>query len=456
MKVMNSDFTLLLSIVFFSITMLSALAYVFLVKKASIFDPAIQFIFFFSLFVLPLPIRAYQTKSIEGDITENLHVLLPYLPKAVFLCAFSLPFFLLAYYSRFAKRIAFRLPVPRTGQHSRAAFLFLTAFSLFLIAELAKDSGGIIRFFLIGYNSTAEMVGKGYLAAGISWLWVSSLFLLYRYSARRQRIDLLLFAGSSTALIGMYLLLGDRHNIMNGGLAAVLFWHHAIRPVSLKKLAVVGILSFLVLNIVGQLRNSNYESLSDYWEKTTSAYSRGVSSSDDAMFYTLTTGEFVVPFETFPQMLKSVGATVNPQFGFTYLKAPLFFIPSAIFPQRPLPLSNWYIRTFYGGGYGLNEGRQFFFLSEGYLNFGYSGVFVTMIGWGLFLGVARNYVQGAEGMPGAVLLYAITVAFMFRGISGDFVSVFVGLPEQSLGAAIIGLWIASRRSRLLHTSVDPS
>jgi hypothetical protein len=442
---MNSDFTLLLAILFFLVVGLSALGYVFLAKKASVFDPAIQFILFFSLLVLPLPIHVYQTKDVEGDTGVNLHLLLPYLPKAVFLCALSLPFFLLAYYSRSAKRIASWLPVPQVGQHARKAFLTLAGISVLLIAALARDSGGIMQFLLIGYNSTAEMYGKGYLAVGFSWLLVAPLFLLCRYAAQREKIDLLLFAGASAALIAMYLLMGDRHSIMYGGLAVLLFWHHGIRPVSLKKLGMIGLGSFLALNIVGQVRSSHYESLMDYWEKTTSAYDKQVADSPGTMFYTLTTGEFIVPFEALPRMMESVGATVNPQFGRTYLEAPLFFIPSAIFPNRPASLTHWYMETFYGSGYSLNEGRAFFFLAEGYLNFGYVGVFATMIGWGLFLGAARNYLQGCKGTPGAVLLYAITIAFIFRGIAGDFVSIFVGLPEQSLSAAIIGLWICNRR-----------
>jgi hypothetical protein len=68
-----------------------------------------------------------------------------------------------------------------------------------------------------------------------------------------------------------------------------------------------------------------------------------------------------------------------------------------------------------------------------------------MMGWGLFLGTARNYVQGSGEKPGAVLLYALTIAFIFRGIAGDSISILVGLPEQALSAALIGIWITNRR-----------
>jgi hypothetical protein len=101
------------------------------------------------------------------------------------------------------------------------------------------------------------------------------------------------------------------------------------------------------------------------------------------------------------------------------------------------------MKEFYGGGFGLNESRSFFFLAEAYLNFGPAGVLATMLIWGLFLGTCRNYERNSRGEPGAVLIYAFTVAFIFRGIAGDFVSVFVGLPEQILSAVILGLWITN-------------
>lgn len=165
------------------------------------------------------------------------------------------------------------------------------------------------------------------------------------------------------------------------------------------------------------------------------------------MFYTLTIGEFVVPFETLPQMIRSVGSEIRPQFGLTYIKDVMLWVPSVLFPDRPPTLTHWYMETFYGEGHGLNIGRSFFFLSEGYLNFGILGVFITMLLWGAFLGVVHFYLRAANGDPGAVLLCALTIAFIYRGLAGDFSSMFVGLPEQSLSAAIIGLWIANYGSK---------
>ena len=144
-------------------------------------------------------------------------------------------------------------------------------------------------------------------------------------------------------------------------------------------------------------------------------------------------------------MVKSVGIDMSPRYGLTYLQAPLLLVPTDIFPHRPQALENWYMQTFYGEYFSGNANRSFFFLSEGYLNFGPVGVVLTMIAWGLFLGAAENYSRRMRGEPGAALLYALTLAFVFRGIAGHFGSWVSALSSQAIGIAIIGVWIANGR-----------
>ncbi len=79
------NFMLLISILFFLATAAAALVYAILVRKASLADPIVQFIFFFSLFVLPLPLRAWMTLEIDGDVTPHLIELLPFIPNTTVL-----------------------------------------------------------------------------------------------------------------------------------------------------------------------------------------------------------------------------------------------------------------------------------------------------------------------------------------------------------------------------------
>lgn len=440
------DLTLLISILFFLATAACALAYAIVARKASIADPIVQFIFFFCLFVVPLPLRAWMTLEIDGDVTPHLMELLPFIPKAVFLCAVGLIFFVPAYYSRTSSRIAARIPQIRGGQKWLLASLVLAGFSLFLIVQLATSVGGLFNLLLLGYGVTTEMTGKGYLAMGFTWFFVACMFLLYGYAATRKRKYLLAFAIGFGFVVLMHLVMARRATLLYMGLAVWLFWHHAVRPLKIRTLLVTGVVGFVALNLIGILRSSSYENAGDLWDKTSKSWESESDTNFQDLTYTLTNGEFVVPFETLPQMIESVGATISPELGMTYIRAPLQFIPQALFPSRPAPLQNWYISKVYGGGYGANEGRAFFFLSEGYLNFGSTGVIATMIAWGFFLGSLHTYISEKKRTVASILLYALIVAFIYVGIAGESISILVGLPETSLVAAMIGLWMTRWRT----------
>lgn len=446
---------LLASVLFYCLVVGSAGIYIFFVRRASIFEPIGQYFCFFSLFTLPLPIRALITQEIEGDVTPHLPLLMPYMAGAVFLAASSFPLFVVGYYSGLAKKIARAIPQPPgdQGDHSLLAFVFLFCISAALIYMLVGGVDGLSSFLLMGYGASSLTFGKGYLAVGFPWMFVASLFLLYRFTLKKTWLTGIFFVLVSLIVFGMQLLTGNRSMILYMGLTILIYFNYAIKKISMRVLVVLAVSAFISLNFVGYLRSSNYDSFGDFFEKTV-AYAGKVLESDskgEGFFYTLTIGEFVVPFETLPQIMKSVGTDISPMYGETFLRAPLFVIPSVLFPERPLPIGNWYMEEFYGKGYGLNEGRQFYYISEGYLNFGLLGALLLVLAWGIMWGALHQYMLASRRAPGAVMLYALSVAFMFRCIAGDFVSLTIGLPQQSLSAAIMGLLIATgfRRWRAL-------
>ena len=117
-------------------------------------------------------------------------------------------------------------------------------------------------------------------------------------------------------------------------------------------------------------------------------------------------------------------------------------VPSAIFPERPLPLANWYIERFYGKGQTSNEGRAFFFLTEGYLNFGPPGIVLVALFWGAFWGALHSWLSASRRDLAVLLIYSLMVGFIFRCIRGDFSTLLIATTEQSLIAAAIGLWLS--------------
>ena len=443
----NTETWLLISIGFYCLVALVVSIYAFGLRRGSFFEPIGQYLFFCSLFTLPLPIRAYMTQDIVGNVTPHLPTLMPYLPMAVFLVAVTLPFFVAGYYSTWADKFATIIPIPPTEKRKQSfvAFIFLTLLSLILIYLLAEESGGLQSFLLMGYGASSLMYGKGYLAVGFPWLFVASLFLLYRFSSKPSWSLAVLIVLVSISIYGMQFILGNRSGIMYMGLTSLIYLNYGIKRISFKIMLPLIISAFLALNFAGYIRSGHYDSIDDFLDRVTTQSEQAVGEDSDGQgfFYTLTIGEFVVPFETLPQMIKSVGTEISPSFGLTYLRAPLYLIKRLIIPERPQSLAEWYVDEFYHEGNDLNEGRQFFYLAEAYLNGGALGVLLIVLLWGIFWGALHRYMLLSGGAPGVVLLYALSVAFMFRCIAGDFVSLLVGLPQQSLSAAIVGLMIAT-------------
>lgn len=441
---MNTQDWILLSIMFYAFTASTVGVYAFVARRSSVFEPIGQYLLFVSLFSLPLPIRAWMTMEIEGNVSPHLPQFASYIPAALALTALSLPMFAIGYYSRLARSLCERIPLlaERGLRGTRFAVLALVLFASLLIYLLTEEVGGIMQFLMLGYNSSEATFGRGYLAVGFPWLIVAMVALLDRYAIGRQKIDLLLVGALLVANLGIHIITGNRNMLMYMAIVIGIFIHFRIRRLSLKILLPIAVAGFVGLNIVGLLRTSNYDSLSEFMERSlNSAESIGEGSA--GILYTLSIGEFVVPFETLPQMIRTIGITEWPWMGWSYLRAPVYFIPSVIFSDRPLPLANWYMENYYGGGYGLNEGRQFYFLAEAYLNFGPIGVLLNGAIWGVLWGAFHKWMLRGRDRYGTVLIYALSVGYMYRCISGDFVTLLVGIPQQSISAVAFVLAVVS-------------
>lgn len=433
---MSVDAWLLLAIAVNVLVAFAVAFYAVVVRRESWLSPIMQFLLFFELFTLPLPVRALQTLEIEGDVTEHLPQIHAYLAPSVALVTLGLVVFATAYYLPACGRWAAALPQLRL-RRERPLYPFVAgicAFSVFLIALLARSAGGIVPFVLLGYGASAEMFGKGYLAAGFPWLFVGSCLLLVRYAAHRQVRDLVLFALAWIVVASMNLVMGNRSAILYQGLVVVIYWNFAVSKVRFVRALPIIVLGFLGLNIVGYLRGAKYESVSDVITRGGASFGRVKDEGDlhQGLIYTITTGEFVVPFETLPTVMGAGDDQVRPQWGGTLGNTLSLVVPSALWPERPLPLGNWYMREFYGGAYGSNEGRQFFFATEGWLNFGPAGVLLIMWLWGVLWGILGHYLANPKLDPATALIGALCVAYLPRAIPGDSATLLVAIPEQSL------------------------
>lgn len=447
---MTADDWLLVAILSHALVVLGVLAYLAVVREESWLSPIIVFVGFLELFTLPLAVRALHTLVIEGDVTEHLPQILPYFAPSLWLVTGGLLVFVTCYYLPITSRWAARLPrvTMRQDRSPYVAAAVLGLFCVLVISMLAHSTGGILPFILLGYGGTAKMFGKGYLALGFPWLFIAAMMPLVSYAVRRRRRDLVVFAAAFVVLTAMNVAMGNRSGVMFQLIAVVVFWHLCIARVSLLRFLPAMVIGFLALNLIGYVRQSEYQNVGDLLSRSQEAFGsiRENGELGTGATYTLSSGEFVVPFESLPTIMRGESdRQIDFRLGATFLGAFAFFIPNALWADRPVPLATWYMRQFYGSGTRANEGRQFFFLAEGYLNFGPVGIALLMAAWGLSWGTVGAYMRQRAGSMDAVaaLCIAVGIAYIFRGIAGDASTMLVGLPEQALVPALLcGAYLA--------------
>ena len=92
--------------------------------------------------------------------------------------------------------------------------------------------------------------------------------------------------------------------------------------------------------------------------------------------------------------------------GASWVNDLLVFIPSFMFNQRPLPMSEQYVKMFYPSDL-LGTGRGWFILSDGYWAFGYVGVVLIMFLYGALLAIFYRHFKNNINNGAFVLVYSL-------------------------------------------------
>lgn len=224
----------------------------------------------------------------------------------------------------------------------------------------------------------------------------------------------LIAAHVATALLG-----GQRAVLMLAGTMVLVFVHYRVHPLRGWTLVGIFVSGYLVINALSFVRVTN-----DPREMLTLL--RSAWESGDSRFLALAqSGEFAVG----QNLMRLIAAIQGGEVGFTYgssvLTEALVFVPRAILPGRPLPLSEQFVEIFYPGIREIGGGYGFFYLMEGYWALGLPGVllFMTAFGWSVSI-VYRAFTQGTmtdfKAMWYAFVLYALVLASVRTGIIGAY------------------------------------
>lgn len=405
--------------------------------KRDWFDPLYSYLFFISLYIIPLGIRYIVDMPISGNVTYMFYdIRIDYIYSVVMMALANLIFYM-AYISFSPRRylnglLIYLLKVEDGGRNSLiAAFmLFIIGLSLFLI--LIINNGGLSNFILLGYGVTEQLVKSPLLASSFPILFTSS-FLIFSTAIRRRNFTLIFLAVMIfIVMIGLCAFLGRRAEMAVWGLCSIIYVCCLHKKIKFKFIFPVIIAGFFMLNFIGIIRSSNNESISAVIDRAENVIEKTGGGYYD-WIYTLIDGQFVVPFETLPVLMFKQNE-VNHLYGLSPLINLAQWIPRFIWENKPYGLSRWYYKKFYDANSPENEGRTFFIYSEGYLNFGILGVFIWAILYGLFWKCISYIIQFAILNKSFISAFigSVYVANIIRLIASDSSPIYVTLVKESI------------------------
>jgi len=405
----------------------------------------IYFLLVVALYILPLSIRSIFTISVDGMISPQIALFTEYIPISLVMCAYFNITFAIAYR---LKPPAVRSPVERPaatmGLYEQMVFVMFLLVSLWMLSRLGSHVGGILNLLLVGYRVTELFNDAGHYAIAFDWLTALTVYLLFSAFISRSKAQLWLAVMMILSLTLTFFLMGRRGALLVLLGAVVYAYHAAYKRLSLLRIAAIAATIFFLLNFIGLIRGASYDNVDSILPMLMEQNKR-LEEHNPGLFYALTTGNFAIPFETLPQVVRTVGEEYILGFGAYSVRSLLMLVPGVIWPERPDGLSNWYAATFYGMT-KRNEGRQFFFLSEAFMNFGPFG----MILWGVLTAMIIRYVARLStfsNRDAAIgTLVATGVASMLNFVSSDLVGFHVAF-FKGFGLPIIVLLFVRRIPR---------
>lgn len=405
--------------------------------KRNWFDPLYSYLFFISLYIIPLGVRYIVNMPISGNVTYMFYDIQIEYVYAVLLMAFANVFFYIAYIS-FSPRRLLEKPLSwlyyvevRSGNILVASLiLFLIGGTLFYF--LVSNNGGLKNFILLGYGVTEELVKSPLLASSFPILFTACFMLCSVAIKTRSLFFIFLFITFFSLIVILCILLGRRAEMAVWGLTCIIFICCLYKRIKFKFILPFVICGFLFLNFIGIIRSSNNTSIFDLMDRAENV----INHSDGGYYdwiYTLIDGQFVIPFETLPVLMAN-----DDSIEFMYGTSPIIniaqWVPRFIWEDKPYGLSRWYYERFYDAASSENEGRTFFIYSEGYLNFGILGIIIWALLYGVFWKCVSYIINFSilNKSNVAAFIGAIYVSNMIRLVAADSSPIFVTILKESI------------------------
>jgi oligosaccharide repeat unit polymerase len=307
--------------------------------------------------------------------------------------------------------------LPKFGERWRHDRVIKVAVVFLLIGvagySLAAARSGGLGLFL------STLRGRKLISETESWSIASTVVLLraapvilgaYYFKTKRLRA---LFIASLLLSVAFNLMLGNRSSVLVPLLALLVIAYYLRRPKVgrlLRRTMVIGvfagiILLFIIIQVSVRMHLLRGGAVSDLSLKSL--------ATEDV------SGRFLDEFNQFDWfvvVLEIVPSELPFQYGKSFAEVFTRFVPRAIWPDKPAPISKR-INMMLGGA---RSGHPPTILGELYLNFSVLGVIAGMVVFGILLRAMYAYLLYNQGNPAVILIYAYTFASLHRFFTRTF------------------------------------
>lgn len=126
--------------------------------------------------------------------------------------------------------------------------------------------------------------------------------------------------------------------------------------------------------------------------------------------------DFTAPFSTFITLVKNIPQRINFDYS-AYIKDFSLLIPTVIYPERPLPYNQWYVKTFEPEIFRRGGGLTFYVIGFGYLFAGPIGVLIHLFLFGALF-EWLNKIFKMIGSSAGLFLYSYFFIQLFSFVVG--------------------------------------
>jgi hypothetical protein len=342
-----------------------------------------------------------------------------------------------------------------TFDHRFGIVLIATAtVSILLIPGFlaSLDAGSIQAYTEVVANWTLDF--RADPRAGVD-LFVASLPAFYAtmallYFACRTTVTWKRLATSIPVVyfIALDVMRGEKMLLLACSLFIVLFVHYRRRPIRAPALIAPVILLYVFAVMIGHARGTS--NLVEMVSRSTE-----LLRQDPTLLFPTNAGELTGPPQTLLVVIESIQQGSARHLGLTHYRDEFaVWVPRALLPDRPRPVSEQYVEMFFPDEDRTGIGHGMFVLTPGYWALGYLGLSVEMLFYGIIVAAAYNFFRSRPSSDASVLVYSqclfvLTFMCIRTGLLGTLrATLMAATPLLPVVGVTFILLLLARRSRL--------